>query len=191
MLLKFCFTPFFLFFFPSVSILTIVALNLTTGGPYTYSQGSHHFYGTAFDGTYIDTKSCCCGSAGSCRDNPSCQCQKNVGPLPQGTYTLGNMFTYKGYPYSYNLYPASSNNMCGRSEFLIHGGNCNSGKYFVWIVLRVVTWLCQCENVCLVNNLFTTFFCVYTGNPSIGCIVIPDENTRYRIKSGATLKVIA
>ncbi len=135
--------------------LTLRSLNLTTGGPYTYSQSKHHFYGTAYDGTYIDTTSCCCGSAGSCRDNPDCQCVKNVGPLPQGTYTLGNMFTYKGYPYSYELYPSASNNMCGRSEFLIHGGNCQS------------------------------------GNPSIGCIVIPDENTRYRIKSGATLKVVA
>lgn len=52
------------------------------------------------------------------------------------------------------LYPAASNNMCGRSDFLIHGGNCAS------------------------------------GNPSIGCIVIEDESTRYMIKSGATLKVI-
>jgi hypothetical protein len=100
---------------------------------------------------------CTCHSlfphSGSCRDNPSCQCDKNVGPLPQGQYTLGDMFTYKGdsslflfipysylfhifsfvlyigYPYSYNLYPSSANNMCGRSEFLIHGGNCNSGSY--------------------------------------------------------------
>jgi len=130
-------------------------LNSTTGGPYTYSQKQHHFYGTGYDGSYIDTYNCCCGSAGSCRDNPSCQCEKNVGPLPQGTYTLGDMFTYKSYPYSYNLYPSSSNNMCGRSEFLIHGGNCQS------------------------------------GNPSIGCIVIPDESTRYKIKSGATLHVVA
>eukprot|EP01033_Poteriospumella_lacustris_P005767 gene5767-4132_t len=64
------------------------------------------------------------------------------------------MFTYKGYPYSYQLFPASSNNMCGRSDFLIHGGDCGS------------------------------------GNPSIGCIVIPNENTRYLIKSRATLKVV-
>lgn len=53
------------------------------------------------------------------------------------------------------LFPSSSNNMCGRSDFLIHGGNCGS------------------------------------GNPSIGCIVIESESTRYMIKSGATLKVVA
>ena len=116
--------------------------------------------------------SCCCGASGSCRNNPSCSCQKNVGPLPAGTYTLGNMYTFKGMPYCYDLYPSSSNDMCGinfnlqlfvnklimfvylgRSGFLIHGGGCSA-------------------------------------DPSEGCIVIEDENIRYKIKSGATLHVI-
>eukprot|EP01038_Epipyxis_sp_PR26KG_P013631 gene13631-18292_t len=134
--------------------MALLKMNSTTGGPYTYSQSKHHFYGTAYDGSYIDTTGCCCGQSGSCRDNPSCQCQVSVGPLPQGTYTLGNMYTYKGMPYCYDLYPSSSNNMCGRSGFLIHGGGCS-------------------------------------GNPSEGCIVIESESTRYKIKSGATLKVVA
>ncbi len=81
--------------------MKLAAVNLTTGGPYTYSQSGHHFYGVAYDGSYIDTKSACAGANDSCRNNPSCQCTKNEGPLPQGTYTLGDMFTYKGYPYSY------------------------------------------------------------------------------------------
>ncbi len=45
-------------------------LGLTTGGPYTYSQSGHHFYGTGYDGTYIDTYGCCSGQSGSCRNNP-------------------------------------------------------------------------------------------------------------------------
>lgn len=126
---------------------------MTTGGPYTYDISSHHFYGTGFDGSYIDTTNACCGQSGSCRNNPDCKCQKNVGPLPHGTYTLGNMMTYHNMPYCYELFPSGSNDMCGRSGFLIHGGSCS-------------------------------------GNPSEGCIVIPDENTRYKIKSGATLKVV-
>ena len=126
----------------------------TTGGPYTYSQSQHHFYGTAYDGTYIDTTGCCSGQSGSCRNNPDCQCKVSIGPLPQGTYSLSNMMTFKGMPYCYELYPSSSNNMCGRSGFLIHGGSCS-------------------------------------GNPSEGCIVIENESTRYKIKSGATLKVIS
>jgi hypothetical protein len=127
---------------------------ITTGGPYTYSQSKHHFYGNAYDGTYIDTTGCCSGQSGSCRNNPDCQCKVSIGPLPQGTYSLSNMMTFKGMPYCYELYPSSSNNMCGRSGFLIHGGSCS-------------------------------------GNPSEGCIVIENESTRYKIKSGATLKVIS
>ena len=50
------------------------SLNLTTGGPYTYSQSGHHFYGTAYDGSYIDTRDACSGANDSCRDNPDCQC---------------------------------------------------------------------------------------------------------------------
>ena len=121
---------------------------------YTYSQSGHHFSGPAYDGSYIDTYGCCSGQSGSCRNNPSCQCQVSVGPLPQGTYSLGNMMTFKVMQYSYELYPASSNSMCGRSGFLIHGGACS-------------------------------------GNPSEGCIVIENESTRYKIKSGATLKVVS
>ena len=125
----------------------------TTSYVYTYSQSGHRFSGPAYDGTYIDTTGCCSGQSGSCRNNPSCQCQVSVGPLPQGTYSLGNMMTFKGMPYCYELYPYSSNSMCGRSGFLIHGGGCS-------------------------------------GNPSEGCIVIENQDTRYKIKSGATLKVV-
>lgn len=127
---------------------------VTTSYLYTYSQSGHHFSGPAYDGSYIDTTGCCSGQSGSCRNNPSCQCQVSVGPLPQGTYSLGNMMTFKGMPYCYELYPASSNSMCGRSGFLIHGGGCS-------------------------------------GNPSEGCIVIENQDTRYKIKSGATLKVVS
>ena len=128
-------------------------VNSTTSYLYTYSQSGHRFSGPAYDGTNIDTTGCCSGQSGSCRNNPACQCQVAVGPLPQGTYSLGNMMTFKGMPYCYELYPSSSNSMCGRSGFLIHGGGCS-------------------------------------GNPSEGCIVIENQDTRYKIKSGATLKVV-
>ena len=38
--------------------------NLTTGGPYTYSQSAHHFWGMAYDGSNIDTTSACAGNTG-------------------------------------------------------------------------------------------------------------------------------
>jgi len=114
----------------------LASLNSTTGGPYTYSQSGHHFYGTAYDGSNIDTTGACCGQSGSCRNNPSCQCQVSVGPLPQGTYTLGSMCTFKGMSYCYELYPSSSNSMCGRSGFLIHGGGCSSNPSEGCIVIE-------------------------------------------------------
>jgi hypothetical protein len=40
-------------------------LNLTTGGPYTYSQSGHNFYGTCYNCTYIDTYGCCSDQSGS------------------------------------------------------------------------------------------------------------------------------
>ena len=71
-------------------------LLLNATSPYTYSQSAHRFSGTGYDGSTIDTTGCCSGQSGSCRNNPSCQCQVSVGPLPQGVYTLGNMMTFKG-----------------------------------------------------------------------------------------------
>jgi len=59
-----------------------------------------------------------------------------VGPLPQGTYTLGNMQTFKGMNYCYVLYPAGSNSMCGRSGFLIHGGGCTANPSEGCIVIE-------------------------------------------------------
>ncbi|RYH15768.1 DUF2778 domain-containing protein [archaeon] len=114
----------------------IASLNLTTGGPYTYDISSHHFSGTAYDGSWIETSGACSGQSGSCRNNPSCTCEVSVGPLPPGTYTLGNMMTFKGMPYCYELYPSSSNSMCGRSGFLIHGGGCSGNPSEGCIVIE-------------------------------------------------------
>lgn len=119
---------------------------------YTYSQSTGRFTGPAFNGGSINVVGCS-GAAGSCRNNPSCQCQKNVGPLPQGGYAISSMMTFKGMPYCYVL-TQTSGNACGRSGFLIHGGSCSA-------------------------------------NPSEGCIVISDQNTRYLIKGGGTLTVTA
>lgn len=66
-----------------------IKLNTTTGGPYTYEIKKHHFYGTAWDGSWMDTTSACSGYNNSCRNNPDCTCKKNEGPLPPGTYTIG------------------------------------------------------------------------------------------------------
>jgi hypothetical protein len=50
-------------------------LKVGTGGPYTYSQAGHRFFGTGFDGSHIDTSAACSGNSGPCRNNPQCQCR--------------------------------------------------------------------------------------------------------------------
>jgi hypothetical protein len=55
-------------------------------------------------------------------NNPDYQNVHNVGPLPQGFYTIGAPTTEKG-PLTMPLTPDPGNRMYGRAGFLIHGDN--------------------------------------------------------------------
>ena len=54
------------------------------------------------------------------KNDPSKQCEHDIGPIPRGRYTVGPPGPGPS-PYSLRLMPNSSNHMCGRSNFLIHG----------------------------------------------------------------------
>lgn len=56
------------------------------------------------------------------RNNPKYQDVANMGPLPQGRYTIGNPYDnpHTG-PYTLDLTPDPGNTMFGRSLFRIHG----------------------------------------------------------------------
>ena len=73
------------------------------------------------DGVFIGT-----GYSGSGigRNDTSYQDVHDVGPLPCGTYTIGQPFTdpEKG-PLVFSLIPSPNDEMFGRSGFLIHGDN--------------------------------------------------------------------
>ena len=58
-------------------------------------------------------------------NNPAAQHIRNTGPLPTGSYTMGEAYDDPGGkgPCVIPLTPANSNNMLGRSGFLIHGDN--------------------------------------------------------------------
>jgi hypothetical protein len=66
------------------------------------------------------------------KNDPSKQCVKDTGPIPRGRYTIGAPVVGPS-PYSLPLTPDPSNDMCGRSGFLIHGdsishpGNASDG----------------------------------------------------------------
>ena len=59
------------------------------------------------------------------KNNPAAQHMRNVGPLPTGLYVMGAYYDDPGGkgPCVIPLTPAPSNNMLGRSGFLIHGDN--------------------------------------------------------------------
>lgn len=66
------------------------------------------------------------GKKGRWRNNPATQHEKNKEPIPAGRYTIGKRRTCKsdGTPLdNFPLIPHAANEMCGRSGFLIHGGN--------------------------------------------------------------------
>jgi hypothetical protein len=61
---------------------------------------------------------------GEGRDNPAMQAVRNVGPIPQGVYTIGPPHDTKTHgPFVMALTPAPGTKTFGRSGFLIHGDN--------------------------------------------------------------------
>lgn len=83
---------------------------------WTYSQSTGHL---SRDGVYVAT-----GYAGHPPhvNDPNAQNASNVGPLPQGAYTIGAAFwsAHLG-PLAMYLDPDKSNEMFGRGGFYIHG----------------------------------------------------------------------
>lgn len=60
--------------------------------------------------------------AGDGKNNPAMQDVHNVGPIPRGEYEIGSPSDTKTHgPYVLHLTPAETNDMHGRSGFLIHG----------------------------------------------------------------------
>jgi hypothetical protein len=82
------------------------------------------------------------------KNNPSMQAVENVGPIPQGTWTIeGPPFnTQEHGPYVLGLQPAQDTNTFGRSEFLMHGdsianpGNASRGCIIMPHDVRVTVW---------------------------------------------------
>ena len=88
------------------------------GLDWMYSQSTGQL---SHNGSYVAT-----GYAGNGAglNNPAMQNVQNVGPLPQGSYTIGPQYNSANTgPGTMALNPAAANNMFGRSQFRIHGDN--------------------------------------------------------------------
>ena len=60
--------------------------------------------------------------AGNGKNNPAMQDVQKIGPIPRGTYTIGEPHDTPTHgPYVLRLTPDPENEMHGRSGFLIHG----------------------------------------------------------------------
>ncbi len=63
-----------------------------------------------------------CGTVPEGKNNPLMQDRHNIGPLPQGSYSIGKAYTHPRLgPITMNLDPYPGNKMFGRGEFRIHG----------------------------------------------------------------------
>jgi RHS repeat-associated protein len=96
-----------------------------TGLDWIWSQSAGTMSNTNSPGIVVGN-----GYAGQGRgvNNPSMQSVPGIGPLPQGSYTIGPQQTNTTgsgvvLPGSMRLTPDASNDMLGRAGFLIHGGN--------------------------------------------------------------------
>lgn len=81
------------------------------------------------------------------KNNPAMQNVPDVGPIPQGTYTIDQPFdsTTHG-PYALALVPSSENQMFGRRGFLMHGdssehlGAASEGCIIMARHIREIVW---------------------------------------------------
>lgn len=85
--------------------------------------------------------------AGEGKNNPDMQDVHNVGPLPRGTYEIGEPSDTKTHgPYVLHLTPDADNEMFGRSAFLIHGdsvvrpGTASEGCIILGRAIREKIW---------------------------------------------------
>lgn len=70
------------------------------------------------------------------KNYPNAQNRHGEGPIPRGRYTIGEPFDNRSRnghhgtgPYSMRLAPYASNQMFGRSAFLIHGDSVNPKEF--------------------------------------------------------------
>ncbi len=94
---------------------------------YYYYQDTGHFIGGEGE-YYINTYGYSGDSAHGGRNEPTKQCEWDVGPAPATTYQLAEcqdlMHTDTIRPCSFWMKAVDESDMCGRSEIMLHGCRC-------------------------------------------------------------------
>jgi hypothetical protein len=81
-----------------------------TGRMFLVEAGARDLIGTGYSGS----------EANGGKNNPHAQCERDIGPIPRGRYSIGAPFAGPS-PFSLRLTPDPANDMCGRDGLLIHG----------------------------------------------------------------------
>ena len=108
---------------------------------------------------------------GAGRNNPAMDMMRNVGPLPAGVYSVSLPYSHprKG-PMCFRLTPDASNEMFGRSGFLIHGDNAQGDASEGCIILgRAVRELIARHQVRKLHVVDMARWCLAHHHPDNGC----------------------
>lgn len=78
-----------------------------------------------------------CGKNPEGRNNPAMCSVKNIGPLPEGMYTLGEPVEHSHLgPFAIPLKPDADNEMHGRGDFYVHGDTTPSGNASMGCIIQ-------------------------------------------------------
>lgn len=100
--------------------------------------------------------------AGAGKNNPELENIVDVGPIPTGLYTIGEMYdaTNEGHgPDALPLTPDTENQMYGRSGFLMHGdsiahpGSASEGCIIQALAVRIVVNSSSDKRLCVISGL--------------------------------------
>lgn len=96
---------------------------------------------------------------GEGKNNPDLQHIEGVGPIPRGTYTIGEPhYSQHVGPFAMCLTPSPENEMFGRGDFLIHGdskehpGEASHGCIILPRALREKIWASDCHQIEVVHG---------------------------------------
>lgn len=92
---------------------------------YTYKQSTGQLFDSS--GNLLGTG---WAGQGDGKNNPDMQDVKNIGPLPQGRYTIGPAYHHPRLgPVTMDLTPSPSNQMFDRADFRIHGASATDPEH--------------------------------------------------------------
>lgn len=97
--------------------------------PWTFEITTGKFYSPTGEVVSTGYAGGNCGKNPEGRNNPAMCSVKNIGPLPEGLYAMGEPVEHSHLgPFAIPLTPDPANEMFGRGDFFLHGDTTPSGN---------------------------------------------------------------